>query len=286
MDINDFRTFLEVCRTRHFGQAANNLCVTQSTVSARIRNMEEQLGTKLFIRERNNIQLTASGERMRQYAEVITTSWNQARQEIGAANVSLTAITIGGLPSLWDITLQHWLNSLVPSHPDLAIHAEIHGTDTLYRRITQHTMDIAFLFDYIKNDMLVYQPLSNIEIVLVSSVPDSDVNDAVSNNYIMVDWGTAFATQHAQHFGDSARPHLHVSHGRIAFDYLLTNGGNAYLAAPMVADSIKNAELYLVSNAPVIMRTAYAVYNNSSDKFDLIESLLNDKAFTGYLGSD
>jgi DNA-binding transcriptional LysR family regulator len=225
MDINDFRTFLEVCRTWHFGQAVKNLCVTQSTVSARIKNIEEQLGIKLFTRERNNIQLTATGEQMRQYAEVITTSWNQARQEIGAANVSRIAFSIGGLPSLWDMTLQHGLNLLVPSHPDLAIHAEIHGADTLYRRITQHTMDIVFLFGHINNDMLVYQPLSNIELILVASVPELNVNDALSNNYIMVDWGTAFINQHAHHFGDSARPHLHVSHGRIALDYLLANGG-------------------------------------------------------------
>ena len=279
MDINDFRTFLEVCRTRHFGQAAKNLCVTQSTVSARIKNIEEQLGTKLFTRERNNIQLTSTGERMQQYAEVITTSWNQARQEIGAARASRTAFTIGGLPSLWDISLQNWLNILVPAHQDLAIHAEIHGADTLFRRITQNIMDIAFLFDHINNDMLVCQALSNIDLILVASEPGLNLNTALSNNYIMVDWGTAFVNQHAHHFADIARPYLHVSHGRIALDYLLANGGNAYLAKPMVADFINNAQLHVVPDAPVIQRTAYAVYNKTSDKLDLIESLLNNKTF-------
>ena len=279
MDINDFRTFLEVCRTRHFGQAAKNLCVTQSTVSARIKNIEEQLGTKLFTRERNNIQLTSTGERMQQYAEVITTSWNQARQEIGAARASRTAFTIGGLPSLWDISLQNWLNTLVPAHQDLAIHAEIHGADTLFRRITQNTMDIAFLFDHINNDMLVCQALSNIDLILVASGPGLNLNTALSNNYIMVDWGTAFVNQHAQYFADIARPYLHVSHGRIALDYLLANGGNAYLAKPMVADFINNAQLHVVPDAPVIQRTAYAVYNKTSDKLDLVESLLNNKTF-------
>jgi len=279
MDINDFRTFLEVCRTRHFGQAAKNLCVTQSTVSARIKNIEEQLGSKLFTRERNNIQLTPTGERMQQYAEVITTSWNQARQEIGAARASRTAFTIGGLPSLWDISLQNWLNALVPAHQGLAIHAEIHGADTLFRRITQNTMDIAFLFDHINNDMLVCQALSNIDLILVTSEPGLNLNTALSNDYIMVDWGTAFINQHAQHFADIARPDLHVSHGRIALDYLLANGGNAYLAKPMVAEYIKNAQLHVVPDAPVIQRTAYAVYNKTSDKLDLIESLLTNKTF-------
>ena len=275
MDINDFKTFLEVCRTRHFGQAAKNLCVTQSTISVRIKNIEEQLGTKLFTRERNNIQLTSSGERMQQYAEMITTSWNQARQEIGAANASQIVFTIGGLPSLWDISLQNWLHILVPSHQELAIHAEIHGVDTLCRRITQNTMDLAILFDHINSDMLVCQPILNIDLILVSSTSGLNVNDAVSNNYIMVDWGTAFVNQHLQHFADIARPHLRVSHGRIALDYMLSNGGNAYLAEPMADDYIKNTQLYEVPNAPIIKRTAYAIYNKTSDKLDLIESLLN-----------
>ncbi len=279
MDINDFRTFLEVCRTRHFGQAAQNLCVTQSTVSTRIKNIEDQLGTKLFTRERNNIRLTATGERMQQYAEMITSTWNQARQEIGAASAYQTAFTIGGLPSLWDISLQQWLNTLVPSHEDLAIHAEIHGADTLYRRISQNTMDIAFLFDHINNEKLVCQPLADIDLILVASVPGLNINDALSEHYIMVDWGTAFINQHAQHFADIARPHLHVSHGRIALDYMLANGGNAYLAEPMVTDYLNNAELHKVSNAPSIKRTAYAVYNKTSDKLALIESLLNDRTF-------
>ena len=278
MDINDFRTFLEVCRTRHFGQAANNLCVTQSTVSARIRNIEDHLGTKLFTRERNNIQLTATGERMRHYAEIITTSWNQARQEIGAAKASRTAFTIGGLPSLWDISLQHWLNTLVLSHRDLAIHAEIHSAETLYRRLTQNMMDIAFLFDPINNDLLACQPLSDIELILVSATAGLNLNDALSSNYIMVEWGTAFTNQHAQQFGDVARPHLHVSHGRIALDYLLANGGTAYLAEPTVAEHIKRGELYAVAHAPVIRRTAHAVYNKTSDKLNLIETLLSDKS--------
>ena len=41
MDIDLLRTFLEVYRTRHFGRTAENLYLTQSAVSARIRLLEE-----------------------------------------------------------------------------------------------------------------------------------------------------------------------------------------------------------------------------------------------------
>ena len=62
MDINALRTFLEIAKTRHFGHAADTLFVSQSTVSARIKTLEDVLGVNLFIRERGNIQLTVAGD--------------------------------------------------------------------------------------------------------------------------------------------------------------------------------------------------------------------------------
>ena len=48
MDTELLKTFLEVSRTRHFGRAAESLYLTQSAVSFRIRQLENQLGVNLF----------------------------------------------------------------------------------------------------------------------------------------------------------------------------------------------------------------------------------------------
>ena len=69
MDTELLKTFLEVSRTRHFGRAAESLYLTQSAVSFRIRQLENQLGANLFTRHRNNIRLTPAGERLLPYAE-------------------------------------------------------------------------------------------------------------------------------------------------------------------------------------------------------------------------
>ncbi len=50
MDTELLRTFIEVSKTRHFGRAAENLYLTQSAVSFRIRQLEQQLGVSLFAR--------------------------------------------------------------------------------------------------------------------------------------------------------------------------------------------------------------------------------------------
>ncbi|WP_348253738.1 LysR family transcriptional regulator, partial [Salmonella enterica] len=51
------KTFVEVSRTRHFGRAAEALCLTQSAVSSRISQLENQLGVNLCTRHRNNRRL-------------------------------------------------------------------------------------------------------------------------------------------------------------------------------------------------------------------------------------
>ena len=105
LDVDALKTFLEVNRTRHFGQAADNLYLSQSAVSARIRLLEQEVGVPLFTRQRNNIQLTAAGRRLLQYAESILTTWHRAKQEIGTNDASQIPFTIGSMPSIWDLTL-------------------------------------------------------------------------------------------------------------------------------------------------------------------------------------
>lgn len=71
MDTELLKTFLEVSRTRHFGRAAEALYLTQSAVSFRIRQLENQLGVNLFTRHRNNIRLTSAGDKLLPYAETL-----------------------------------------------------------------------------------------------------------------------------------------------------------------------------------------------------------------------
>lgn len=274
MDINDFRTFIEVSRTRHFGQSAKNLFITQSAVSARIRQLEDALGKKLFVRQRNNIQLTPEGEQLLSYAEVITTAWNSARQTIGISEKDSVSLVVGGMPGLWDITLQDWLHNIYTENEKLAIHAEIHGADVLHRRILNGTMDLAFVYDVPTNDQLAVKVVSDIPLKLVTSYSGKTIRELTTENYILVDWGVAFLNGHAKYFPDIPVPVLHTDVGRIAFDFIMNRGGSAYLAEPMCDDSVRQGKLFLVEDAPVFERTAYAIYHKGNDKKEFIMHLI------------
>ena len=82
MKIDHIRTFLEISDCGNFNRAAENLNVTQSTVSARVKTMEERFGRLLFTRGHAGVELTSAGQHFRQYALNIQRLWQQAQQHI------------------------------------------------------------------------------------------------------------------------------------------------------------------------------------------------------------
>jgi len=273
MDIVALKTFLEVNRTRHFGRAADNLYVSQSTVSARIKLLEDQIGMPLFVRQRNNIQLTDAGQRLIRYAENIVTNWTRARQEIGISEQDHIPLVAGAASSLWDTILQEWILYLYQANPRLNLHAEVHAADILLRRVLERSMDIAFVFDDPQSPDLECVELANVPLILVSSQANQTTEQAMADNYILVDWGTSFANAHARYFPDAPIPSMRVMLARLARDMLLKKGGSAYLTKPMVSRYLKKGKIHRVEDAPVIDRKVYALYHHQHQQLEVIEEM-------------
>jgi len=275
MDIDLLRTFIEVNRTRHFGRAADNLYLSQSAISARIRHLEEQVGAPLFTRDRNDIRPTAIGKRLLPHAESIVTAWHRARQEVTLGEDIERSLSIGCSPSLGDILIQDWLINARQAMPEVAITADVAGSDELLRRLLDGTIDLALTFEGPQLIRLTVVELQSIPLVLVSSKKKIDKEEATRENYVLVDWGTSFLTTHAKSFPNLPSPEIRLGLGRMAHDYLLKNGGSAYLAEPMVKKDIAAGTLHKVADAPVIERPAFAVYPGNSGNIETIERALD-----------
>jgi len=273
MDTDHLKTFLEVNRTRHFGQAANNLFLSQSAVTARIQSLENQLGTPLFIRARNAIELTPAGHRLLRHAENILAAWNRAKQDLIVDAETTASLAIAGMPSLWDLLLQDWLHTVHRQHPTIAIHADIGDANTLLRGLLEGTLDLGFTFDAPQIPKITARHIGTIPLIKVST---HDANTAPDHmNDIHVDWGLSFAIAYAQQFPESGIPKVRLPLGRIALEYLLTFGGTAYLAESSVVPAIQAGQLFPVADAPVLTRHAYALYAKESDHISLINEVLD-----------
>ena len=131
MDIDLARTFLEVVRSNSFIAAAERLHVTQTTVTARIQNLEGQLGCRLFVRNRSGARLTDNGEQFTAYASQLVQTWEAARRNLPLPQGKEELLTIGAEISLWNPLLLNWLGTVRQGCPDLAVRTGVRGRQTL-----------------------------------------------------------------------------------------------------------------------------------------------------------
>src|SRR3546814_2454274 len=101
MDIGVARTFLEVVKTGSFVNAAANLNLTQTAVSARIRVLEDQLDCPVFVRNKAGARLTPAGEQFFRFATTLVQVWERARRSVALTPGRETVVTFGVELSLW-----------------------------------------------------------------------------------------------------------------------------------------------------------------------------------------
>jgi len=274
MDLSLLRTFLEVSRTRHFGRAAENLYLTQSAVSFRIKQLEGLVGVSLFTRQRNNIMLTTAGERLIPHAENLLAGWQLALQDVGVSEQQDTQLVLGGISNLWGTFLQSILPQLAAEFPGVSIRTEINTQVELTRSLVSERLDIAVVIDPPTMAGLETVRIGGIELVLVCSRPNAALSDAEEIGYIFVDWGTAFNLQHAKLFDAPVAPILHTAQSQIALEFLITYGGMAFLPRALIAPYLEEGALHLINNAETATRDVYAVTARVSARKQVVGAII------------
>ena len=274
MDIAQIRTFIELASTRHFGKAAKSLFITQSTVSVRIRMLEEALGVKLLTRDRNNIQLTVAGTRFLPLAEQMLNTWSLAKQTTGLADESKVLLSIGAVFSLWDAGLKSVIFDFLLSQENLAVNLLAQTQEQLYRSLIEGSVDMCLMYEQPQVSGLESLSLGCLELILVSTHKNIMAEDAMNRqDYVLVNWGTAFSVLHAKHFPNIPAPSIQVDFARLALDFLLEHNGSTYLPRSMIGPQLSNNILFPIEDAPSINREFFLVYKTSSAKVDIINSL-------------
>ncbi|WP_419147063.1 LysR family transcriptional regulator [Pseudoalteromonas 'SMAR'] len=275
MDIDLLKTFVEVVRTRHFGRAAENLYITQSAVSFRIRQLEQSLGVNLFIRQRNNIQLTAPGERLLPHAKMILTGMQRAKVDVALANNMHKQVSLSGTANIWDAFLQFGINHIVSAMPGVSLVAEIKAQQESTRLLLERTLDVAVLFDPPKVDELVVKPIRHLAIIPVSTFEKVSKAEFFDNQYVYVDWGTAYSLWHAKQYSGSNPPYFRTSTGRIALDLILQCGGSAFVPEALAQDAIAKGHLFLVEEVEQNAREVFVAYHKDNEQIEHIETIVS-----------
>ncbi|MDX1335519.1 MAG: LysR family transcriptional regulator [Gammaproteobacteria bacterium] len=278
MDINQARTFLAIVAHGSFLEAAQQLSLTQSTVSARIQRLEEELGSCLFKRNRSGASLTPAGRRFLEYAKRLVTTADQARAEVGLPDRYRASIRIGGRIALWDGFLPQWVGWMRIQASDVVIRSEIGFEEDLMQKLIEGSLDIGLMYTPSHSPGLVVEHLFDEKLVLVSSRPDD--HEPV-DDYVYIEWGPGFYAQHAQGYPDLEGPPQIANIGWLGVQLIINNGGSCYLPERLALNYIRKENLFLVNNAPRYIHPAYMVYPRQSDNPVLEESLTGLRELAG-----
>jgi DNA-binding transcriptional LysR family regulator len=257
MNIEALRSFLDVAESGSFSVAATRVKVTQSTISARIQALEDNLGTRLLRRSRSGVELTPAGQQFLDHADQIVQIWTRAKLQLSLPEGYDSIFRLGGPVSIEEWLSLSWTLWMKKNAPTVAIHLEAGTSASLCERLLSQSIDAAIMYLPQQRPGMVIEELLREELVLVRH---RDLVGDWINNYVNVDWGPEFNTVFRQAFPNATSPTISVGLGVLGKQYVLTLKGAAYLPLSFVNTEIENGTLQLVDDAPRVDRPVYLVY--------------------------
>jgi DNA-binding transcriptional LysR family regulator len=243
--------------------------------------LEEELGRRLFIRNRNGARLTSAGVEFERFAQMFMQVWERARQQLAVPSGKTGVVSIAAELSLWNPLLVEWMAGIRAGEPLLAVRAHVGVPDQLVEELRTGTLDAALLYSPQLLPGFEVEPLIEERLVLVrattrSTAPDVSASSATGlpEEYVYVDWGPAFSAQHGAHLGSFGEAGTFVGFGPLGLAYLLRAGGTGYFRRGMVTPFIEEGKLELVEGAPSFTYPAFAVYPEDSKQRQEVSSAL------------
>jgi LysR family transcriptional regulator, flagellar master operon regulator len=259
VNIVGLQTFVSIVENGSLVRASEQLNVTQSTVTARLRTLEQEVGATLLHRQKSGVTLTASGTKLLGYAEIMIGLWRQARQETAPPQGTESVCNFGCDPDLWPGLGRQIFDEVNDRNPRMALSVWPGDQSELYRMLSAGLLDMALTYRLAApGDQTVYR-LPPDDLVLYATEPDRPIR--FDPGYIYVDLGPEFRAKHALAFSDIGTARVNFGSAIWALNHMLDHGGSAYLPRRMATSHVLAGRLFELPNAPSFQRNIFLIVN-------------------------
>ncbi|MDJ0614679.1 MAG: LysR family transcriptional regulator [Rhizobiaceae bacterium] len=281
MNLLELRTFLAIVECGSLVKASERLNVTQSTVTARLKGLEDEIGQTLIIRQKSGAMTTPAGQRLQRYAQTISELWQQAQQETSLPDALSSICNIGCEPDLWPGFGDQMLKHIKENLPNVATSVWQGSQTDLASWLQDGLIDVALGFSTNSTQKQDVIPAIVDELVLVSTLPESPIK--FDPNYIYVEAGEEFGRQHAAAYADANIAQMSFGSAVMALDYMLQSDGTAYLPRRIIERQLAEGVFHTLDDAPVFERRSYIVVNQTARMSwpwfdDCIKNLITSKS--------
>lgn len=184
MNIENLKTFITLSELKNFTQTADRYYIVQSTVTNRIMELEKELGKKLFVRNRKNVELTDEGHHFLSYAKRIVALEASAIEELSMLHTFSETLRIGTVNTVYDCYLTHTIRDYIRTYHDISVKVIIDHSGPLLRMLQDGTLDVVFSYIPLKKTGFLCTPFHSDELVLVTSPEHQEYRDGIRQNQL------------------------------------------------------------------------------------------------------
>ncbi len=190
MDSNALRLFLSLADNLHFGKTSREQHVSPSALSRSIKQLEDELGAPLFIRDNRSVSLTREGNEFREYAKEVISGWQAIRQTFKQdqlvlhGELSLYCSVTASYSFLYDI-----LSSFRQDYPRIEMKLHTGDAAKAVERVQEGLEDLAI---GARPDSLpsgiAFQPIARSELCFIGPLSPQLLNDEQLKHPGAVNW--------------------------------------------------------------------------------------------------
>lgn len=254
MDLETLKTFVTLANLGNFTQTAQQLSVVQSTVSSRIKELENEVGASLFTRERKHLRLTAAGEFFLSYANEMICLENYALSGINTLGTYSDSLKLGSVQTLYGCHLSSALIAYRKQYPDISVKITLDHSRNLLNLIYDDLLDICFTYRKFLHADYVCLPYRSDRILLVTGTKGEAVPNSLSiaelcrlplfySNFIDTTESGWFHQLFPKHY---TYP-LEIDVGNCLIPFLEEGLGYSFLPESAVSEQLKRGTLVSVS---------------------------------------
>ncbi len=266
MEIREIKTFLNVARLCSFTKAAEKMNYTQSAVTLQIKNLEQELNTKLFNRVGKQVSMTSDGELFLHYALNITHQIMAAKEALTDNQSPLTgSFTIGSIDSLGTWILLALFEEYHRRYPLVNLSITIDSPETLLDQMNKNLLDFVYIADQKTNDprwIKVFEKKEEVVFVTSSSKSllrksDLTLKELLRQPFLLTEKDASYRKLLEQYLSSvqlEVHPFLEAGNTELIIHFLQNNEGVSFLPYYTVKDHIQNGCLRIlkVTDAPSI----------------------------------
>jgi LysR family transcriptional activator of glutamate synthase operon len=174
MTFNQIMLFLAIVEQKKFSRAAENMFISQSSLSKQIKAIENELGSTLFFRDNHQIELTEAGKTFLPFAIKFLKDYSDMTYNLSFFNnnhKSIFTFRIGTIPVLGYLDLVNQLVNLELNNPNINIDFIEREQSELLKMLDRNQIDFAIVrIDYLPHDYYDFIPLISEDLGVLCSI--------------------------------------------------------------------------------------------------------------------